>query len=155
MIVMSRSDLKQKTTQNLDAQRKRENGLAFLPFSTTVYGRFSSTTDEPVGMSRGTAGTFDLIEIADKRLQVFEKRLELIERRMEAFESTLAQQPGVVLVEEMSREEAKRRIESFFESHSEADTEELMRNLRIDLPLLVELLDELKREGKIASVGSP
>jgi len=75
-----------------------------------------------------------------------------MEYRLANLEARARKQPEIVLVEEMGRDEAKRRIESYFETHDEADTEELMRNLRIDLQLLVELLDELKKEGKIASV---
>jgi hypothetical protein len=88
-------------------------------------------------------------------LQALSERVDTIEGRVATLEAGMVSQPEVVLVEELSREEAKKRIESYFETHDEADTEELMRALRIDLELLVNLLDELKREGKIRSVDGP
>lgn len=57
--------------------------------------------------------------------------------------------PKVVVVEEIPKEEAKARVEEYFKEHETADIEELMLNLKIPVETLVEIIDELKQEGKI------
>jgi len=136
-------------SNNYDAVATFHDIVAYYQFA---YSQFQTTGLAPPVTERGTGGT--LIELADRRMQALEGRLDAIDRRLSVVESRLTERPEVVIVEEISREEAKRRIVSFFETHDEADTEELMRNIRIDLSLLVELLDELKREGKIASLDT-
>jgi predicted transcriptional regulator len=59
--------------------------------------------------------------------------------------------PKVVVIEEIPKEEAKKRVEEYFKKHGQADIEELMMNLKIPVQTLVEILDELKREGKITA----
>ncbi len=56
--------------------------------------------------------------------------------------------------EEMTLEEAKSRIERYFSDHhgENIDYGDLMENLNIYLPLIVEACEELEREGKIAKV---
>ena len=59
--------------------------------------------------------------------------------------------PKVVVLEEISREEAKQRVEAYFKEHGTADIEELMLNLRIPVETIVEIIDDLKKEGKLAT----
>lgn len=49
----------------------------------------------------------------------------------------------------MYKETAKEKVIKYMEEHKTADTEELMTNVNIDLKLLVEIIDELKEEGKL------
>lgn len=58
--------------------------------------------------------------------------------------------PKVVVVEEVPRQEAKRRVVEYFKEHGTADIEELMLNLKIRVQLLVDIIDELRKEGKIS-----
>lgn len=58
--------------------------------------------------------------------------------------------PKVVVVEEVPKEEAKRRVEEYFKEHGTADIEELMLNLKIRVQTLVGIIDELRKEGKIS-----
>lgn len=78
--------------------------------------------------------------------------IKKLEERLEKVEFSMEPQHEVVIVEEIGHDEARRRILNYIETHDEADTEDLMKNLRIDLALLVEILDELKKEGKIESI---
>lgn len=59
--------------------------------------------------------------------------------------------PKVVVVEEVPKEEARKRVEEYFKKHEMADIEELMLNLKIPVQTLVEIIDELKREGKVTA----
>jgi len=59
--------------------------------------------------------------------------------------------PKVVVIEEIPKEEARKKVEEYFKEHGTADIEELMMNLKIPVPTLVEILDDLKREGKITA----
>jgi hypothetical protein len=57
--------------------------------------------------------------------------------------------PKVVVIEAIPKKKARKKVEEYFKEHGTADIEELMINLKIPVPTLVEILDELKREGKI------
>ena len=61
--------------------------------------------------------------------------------------------PKVVVLEEISKEEGRKRVEEYFKKHGQADIEELMLNLKIPVQTLVEIIDELKKEGKLAPKG--
>jgi len=61
--------------------------------------------------------------------------------------------PKVVVLEEVSEEEGKKRVEDYFKEHGQADIEELKLNLKIPVQTLVEIIDELKREGKLVPKG--
>lgn len=67
--------------------------------------------------------------------------------------SKLDTTPRVVVIEELSKEEARERVINYLDEHQSADTEELMVNLGIELRLLVDILDELRREEKIEPKG--
>ena len=61
--------------------------------------------------------------------------------------------PKVVVLEEISKEEGRKRVEEYFKKHGQADIEELMLNLKIPVQTLVEIIDELKKEGKLVPKG--
>lgn len=74
----------------------------------------------------------------------------IVKELQNKFEGLLIVSPKVVVVEEVPKEEAKRRVEKYFEEHGTADIEELMLNLKIRVQTLVDIIDELRREGKIS-----
>ncbi len=63
------------------------------------------------------------------------------------------QQPKIVYVKEVPRSEAKERVIEYFKEHSEADLEDLMINLKIPVRILVDVIDELRKEGTLSPVG--
>lgn len=71
----------------------------------------------------------------------------------EQLELKKIEDPKIVVIEEISKEDAKKRIEDYFEEHEEADIEELMLNLRIPIQTIVEIIDELRGEGKLEPQG--
>jgi len=50
---------------------------------------------------------------------------------------------------EMSKDEAKIKVENYLKEHESAEIKELISNLGIDIRMLVEIIDELKKEDKI------
>lgn len=57
--------------------------------------------------------------------------------------------PKIVVLDEISKEEAKKLVEDYFKEHGVADIEELMINLHIPVQTLVEIIDDLRNEGKL------
>lgn len=57
--------------------------------------------------------------------------------------------PAVIIVEEMDKSTAKRRVFDFMKEHGTSDIEELHENIRCDIGLLIEIIDELCSEGTI------
>ena len=57
--------------------------------------------------------------------------------------------PEIVVVEEMSKETARQKVLKYMREHKKSDVIELHKNIRCDIRLLVEIIDELQREGKI------
>ena len=62
-------------------------------------------------------------------------------------------QPKIVVVEEISKEDGKKLVEDYFKEHGCADIEEIMLNLRIPIQTVVEIIDELRDEGKLVPQG--
>ena len=55
----------------------------------------------------------------------------------------------VIIVEEMDKSTAKQRVLDFIKEHDTSDIEELHQNLRCEITLLIEIVDELLAEGVI------
>lgn len=55
----------------------------------------------------------------------------------------------VIIVEEMDKSTAKQRVFDFMKEHKTSDIEELHENIRCDIQLLIEIIDELCAEGAI------
>jgi|SRR3972149_7157750 len=87
--------------------------------------------------------------------------LEELKRKSDIQETRLLQleqgkengQPKIVVLEEVSKEEGKTLVENYFKEHGCADIEELMLNLRISVQTIVEIIDDLKNEGKLVPQG--
>ena len=75
------------------------------------------------------------------------KANRLIESVKEQNASTTT--PEIVIVEEMGKETAKQKVLKYMREHKKSDVIELHKNIRCDIGLLVEIIDELRREGKI------
>jgi hypothetical protein len=77
--------------------------------------------------------------------------LKEMSQRSSYFEQII-RSPEVIIVEEMSREEAKRKVLNYIRKHKASDIVELHKHVRCDIRLLVEIIDELQREGKIEEI---
>ena len=87
-------------------------------------------------------------EITAKLETIFD-RLSELEKKIESFSSI----PKVVVIEEISREEAKKRIsECLNEIDEKIYPSEIAERLHIDYDLCVEIIEELLKEGKIEIV---
>ena len=75
------------------------------------------------------------------------KANRLIESVKEQNASTTT--PEIVIVEEMGKETAKQKVLKYMREHTKSNVIELHKNIRCDIGLLVEIIDELRREGKI------
>lgn len=83
------------------------------------------------------------------KLETISDRLSDLEKKIESF-STI---PKVVVIEEISREEAKKRIsECLNEIDEKIYPSEIAERLHIDYDLCVEIIEELLKEGKIEIV---
>jgi hypothetical protein len=67
----------------------------------------------------------------------------------ETFEKDLSN-PRVIIVEEMDKKTAKQKVLDFMRSHKTSDIAELHENIKCDIVMLIEIIDELCKEGKIA-----
>lgn len=76
-----------------------------------------------------------------------------VEQLRDEIRSLRALQPKIVYVEEVPLSDAKEKVVQYFEKHSEADLEELMINLKIPIRILVDVIDELRKEGTLSPVG--
>jgi len=47
----------------------------------------------------------------------------------------------------------KKQVEAYFKEHGQADIEELMVNLKIPVEDLVDIIDDMKKEGRIVPKG--
>jgi hypothetical protein len=65
-----------------------------------------------------------------------------------SFEKDLT--PAVIVVEEMDKSTAKQKVFDFMKDHGTSDIEELHANIRCDITLLIEIIDELCSEGAIS-----
>lgn len=70
-------------------------------------------------------------------------------KEIERISSLHWQIPEIVIVEEMTKEAAKQKVVDFMREHRTSDIAELHKNIRCDIRLLVEIIDELRREEKI------
>lgn len=55
----------------------------------------------------------------------------------------------IIVVEEMDKSTAKQRVFDFIMEHNTSDIEELHQNIRCEITLLIEIVDELLAEGAI------
>jgi len=51
------------------------------------------------------------------------------------------------------KETIKQKVLNYMREHKKSDIIELHKNIRCDIRLLVEIIDELRSEGKIEGVG--
>lgn len=80
------------------------------------------------------------------RLTIVEQRMNSLEREFKNLRET---QEKVIIVEEMDLKTAKQKVLEYTKEHKIFDIEVLHQNIRCDLKLLIEIIDELKKDGMI------
>jgi len=58
-------------------------------------------------------------------------------------------QQNVIIIEEMNMKTAKQKVLEYTQKHKIFDIGELHQNIKCDIKLLIKIIDELKKEGKI------
>lgn len=84
-----------------------------------------------------------------EKMEMQEMQIKYLLDNVRFLQQSKEVQTEVVVVEEVSKEEGKRLVETYFKEHGSADMEELMLNLRISIQSLVEIIDDLRSEGKL------
>jgi polyhydroxyalkanoate synthesis regulator phasin len=84
-----------------------------------------------------------------------EERVIHLEEELEGLwdrerENIVRRDRRIVVVNQVSRDQAKRLVEDYMREHKTADTEELLVTLGIELRTLLSILDDLKAEGRVA-----
>ena len=125
-----------------------------------IGGEEASSADASSVLTSGTVqtGVIEVKKVIQKTTQTIfphtheefaRIRSEIDELRKEMKElQTLS--PRIVVLEELPKEIAKERIETYFKKHGSADIEELMLNLRIPVNIILEIIEDLKQEGKLS-----
>jgi hypothetical protein len=75
-------------------------------------------------------------------------RFELLEDRIKKIEASIPKQKTIIL-REVTREEAKSEIEQLFRKSNILYYSDIAEKLRIDLELVVDICEELVKEGKV------
>jgi hypothetical protein len=91
-----------------------------------------------------------LDEVMAKLVKI-EREISRIQRIQRNLSRTRHTTQKVVIIKELSHDEAKKIVEEYLRVHGKADTEELM-DLGIELKLLIGILDELKVQGRIKAI---
>ena len=133
-----------KTVYKNDRQLEHEHRLAGLHRLPCSFDTPDKHSEERLISSRHF--TNELIE--QMRMQQ-----DQIHYLLETVKSLQKNQPNIVIVQEIPKEEGKKIVEEYFEAHECADIEELMLNLKIPIRSLVEIIDELQKEGKLSPKG--
>lgn len=119
---------------------------------TTLYldaGKF----EEKWPASKGTYISGEHSDVMN-RLNKLETEISEIKQLISEVNNKFHEQKEIIELKDVSRLEAKQLIKQYFENHhSENMTySDLFEALKIDIPLIIELCDELVEEGKIAEV---
>lgn len=91
----------------------------------------------------------ELISRVDALAHDVSEMASMLKDIKEAFEKDISN-PRVIIVEEMDKNTAKQKVLDFMRSRKTSDIAELHENIKCDIAMLIEIIDELCREGKIA-----
>jgi len=96
-------------------------------------------------------GNSEIINMLRTEISMLMDKVASLEKNITPLLSNIASSttPEIVLVEEMSKETAKEKLLDYIRGHKKTDIVELHKNIHCDIRLLVEIIDELRIEGKI------
>lgn len=84
-----------------------------------------------------------------RELAIIENRekISALEREIEKLKK--ATSPNVIILKEVTYEEAKSMVEDYLKTNKTAYISEIVEDLRLDLELVHQIIEELKTENKI------
>lgn len=126
--------------QGSDMPSDREEILNFLRTNLPM-------SREHKAFSLVTHEEFQKLDRDVEELKITVKRIDT------KMEELLEISPRIVVLEEISAEEARKRVEDYFKEHEQSDIEELMLNLKIPVQTIVAIIDDMKKEGKLVPKG--
>ncbi len=88
----------------------------------------------------------------EKEIDALKQRMTLLESRIEQLEASAMTSSEIIVLRTISREEAKQEILELFQAGGSFFYSDISERLRLDLPLVVELCQELENEGEIGEV---
>ena len=91
------------------------------------------------------AGDVPMLRVVFEELQ---ERVDALERELADLKNQVLEEE-VIMIRTISREEAKQEILGLFESGETLFFSDIAKRLRLDLPLVVEICQELLEEGKV------
>jgi len=110
-------------------------------------------TIEPVKIGEVYRKMEELSEIVNmlrSEISILTNKVDSLERNIASLSVIETKNiPETVIIEEMSKETARQMVLDYMREHKKSDIIELHKNIRCDIRLLVEIIDELRREGKI------
>ena len=114
-------------------------------------------TIEPVKVGEVYRKMEELSEIVNmlrSEISILTNKVDSLERNIASLSVIETEAiPETVIIEEMSketaRETARQKVLDYMREHKKSDIIELHKNIRCDIRLLVEIIDELRSEGKI------
>ena len=94
-----------------------------------------------------------------KKLHLELSRVQALRIKMERDIAELAKmrenlEPRVVMIRELTQDQAEKEIVSYLQTHDHADTGELVEKLGIDVDLVLNIVQRLKQQGKVERVDS-
>jgi len=95
----------------------------------------------------------ELISKVDALTMEVSEMTSILKEIKETFEKDISN-PRIIIVEEMDKNSARQLVLDFMRSHKTSDIAELHENIKCDIAMLIEIIDELCREGKIAEGDS-
>lgn len=123
---------------------------------TVTYGRVKMEMEEaiePVKIEEIYRKMEELSEIVNMlrlEISILMNKVDSLERNVASLPVIGATTiPEIVIVGEMSKETARQKVLDYMREHKKSDIIELHKNIRCDVRLLVEIIDELRKEGKI------
>ena len=92
----------------------------------------------------------EMVNMLRSEISILTNKVDSLERNMASLSVIETKTiPETVIIEEMSKETARQKVLDYMREHKKSDIIELHKNIRCDIRLLVEIIDELRREGKI------
>lgn len=88
-----------------------------------------------------------VIQELHAEVELLRGRVAVLEKEVKAFRDLMSEE--VIVLRTVSRVQAKGEIQALFQSGETLFYSDVARRLSLDLPLVVELCQELKQEGEI------